>query len=105
MPIASITYFIRAFRRLVRSPVSMKNDDPGFPGKIPVPRDAADPEPKPDSGRSAKAIFHFNGGERDIVGVFEHRNLAGAVEGDIEFARQSRQRTVVEDVIVPLPRV
>src|SRR6185437_2804356 len=49
----------------------------------------------------AETVLHLNGGERDVVGVLEHRDLAGAVESDVEFARQPRQRAVVEDVVVP----
>ena len=64
--------------------------------------DAADAELEPDAGLDAKAVLHLDRGKRDVVGVFQHRDLAGAVEGDVELARQARQRAVVEDVIVPL---
>ena len=116
MPMPSMTYFRRALSRLVRSPRSMKtrtmasddlggvrrlDDDAGILGEILVAGDAADPEPKPDAGLDTKTVFHLDRGKGDVVGVFEHRDLAGAVEGDVEFARQSRQRTVVEDVVVP----
>ena len=78
------------------------DDDAGLLGKILVAGDAADAEAKPDAGLDAKAVLHLDRGERDVVGVFQHRDLAGAVEGDVELARQSRQRAVVEDVIMPL---
>ena len=77
------------------------DDDPGIGGKILVAGDAADPELEPDAGLDIKTVFHLDRGKGDIVGVLEHCDLAGAVEGDVEFARQSRQRAVVEDVIVP----
>ena len=48
-----------------------------------------------------KPSLTSHGGESDIVSVFQHRDLAGAVEGDVEFARQSCQRAVVKDVIMP----
>src|SRR6202041_698568 len=44
-------------------------------------------------------------GKGDVVGVLEHRNLAGAVECDVELARQSGQRAVVENVVVPFAGV
>ena len=67
--------------------------------------DAAEPKAKPDAGLDAETIFHLDRGERDVVGVFQHGDLAGSVEGDVELARQPVQRTIIEDVIVPLPRI
>ncbi len=81
------------------------DDDVAVFGEIPVPGDAAEPEAKPDAGLGAKAVLHFDRGERDVVGVFQHRDLAGAVEGDVELARQPVQRTIVEDMVVPLPGI
>ena len=116
MPMPSSTYFSRALSRLVRSPsidehahdgvgdlgrVLRLDDDAGLLGKILVAGDAADAEAKPDAGLDAEAVLHLDRGEGDVVGVFEHGDLAGAVEGDVELARQSGQRAVVEDVIVP----
>ena len=57
-------------------------------GEIPVAGDAAEPEAKPDAGLDAKTVLHLDRGKRDVVGVFQHRDLAGAVEGDVELARQ-----------------
>ena len=120
IPMPSMTYFSRALSRLVRSPVSMNTRTmasatlvasagltmmPVSLGKILVAGDAADPEAKPDAGLDAEPVLHLDRGEGDVVGVFEHRDLAGAVEGDVELARQSRQRAVVEDVVVPLAGV
>ena len=64
------------------------DDDAGLLGEILVAGDAADPEPKPDAGLDAEAVLYLDGGKRDVVGVFQHRDLAGAVEGDVELARQ-----------------
>src|SRR5207302_5125128 len=41
----------------------------------------------------------------DIVGVFQHRDDAAAVEADIELARNAVERAVVENVEVPFARV
>ena len=81
------------------------DDDAGVLGKIPVPGNAANPQAKPDAGLDPKAVFHLDRRKSDVVGVFEHRDLAGAVEGDVELARQSRQRAVVENVKMPLPGI
>ena len=53
-------------------------------------------------GSTPKPSFTSTAGKRDVVGVFQHRDLAGAVEGDVELARQPVQRAIIEDVIVPL---
>ena len=118
VPMPSSTYFSRALLRLVRSPRSMKtrttSDTLVASAGLtmmspylqnPVPGDAAEPEAKPDAGLGAKAVLHLDRGERDVVGVFQHRDLAGAVEGDVELARQPVQRAIVEDMVVPLPRI
>ena len=116
MPMPSMTYFIRALSAVgaiaeideyahdgigdlggVRRP----DDDAGILGKILVAGDAADPEAKPDAGFDAEAVLHLDRGKSDVVGVFEHRDLAGAVECDVELARQTGQRAVVENVVVP----
>ena len=78
------------------------DDDVGVFGKILVAGDAAEAQAKPDAGLDAETVLHLDRGKRDVVGVFQHRDLAGAVEGDVELARQAGQRAVVEDVVVPL---
>ena len=77
------------------------DDDSGILGEILVAGDPADAQAKPDARLNAEAILHFDRRESDIVGVFEYRDLAGAVESDVELARQSSQRAIVEDVVVP----
>ena len=81
------------------------DDDAGIFGKILVAGDAANPKAKPDARLDAETVLHLDRREGDVVGVFQHRDLAGAVEGDVELARQAVQRAVVEDVIVPLARI
>ena len=80
-------------------------DDAGVFGEVLVPGDAADAEAKPHAGVDPEAVPHLDGGKGDVVGVLEHGDFAGAVIGDVEFARQTGQRTVVEDVIMPFTRV
>src|SRR5512143_78633 len=41
--------------------------------------------------------------EADVVRFFDY--AATAIEGDIELARQAIERAIVEDVMMPLPRV
>ncbi len=116
MPMPSMTYFSRALSRLVRSPRSMNTRTmasatlvasagltmmPVSLAKSLCPVMPPIPSRNQMPGSTPKSVLHLDRGERDVVGVFEHRDLAGAVEGDIELARQSRQRAVVEDVVVP----
>ena len=70
-----------------------------------VSGDAAEAEPEPDAGRKPEAVVHLHGLEADIVGVFQHRDDAAAVEADIELARQAVERAVVENVEVPFARI
>ena len=65
------------------------DDDPGISGEILVTGDAADRQTKPDARLDTETVLHLDRRKGDIVGVFKHRNLAGAVKGDIELARQS----------------
>ncbi len=79
--------------------------DAGIAGKTLVPGEPAETQPEPDAGFQPEAVVHLDGLEADIVGVFQDRNDAGAVEADIEFARQAVKRAVVEDVEVPFARI
>ena len=63
----------------------------GVAGKVAMAGDAAEAELEPDAGFQAKAVLHLDRLETDIVGVLQHGNDAGAVEGDVELARQSRR--------------
>ena len=56
-------------------------------------------------GSAPKPSLHLDGLEADVVRVFQHRNAAGAVEGDVELARQAVERALVEDVEVPFARI
>src|SRR5665213_1997421 len=77
----------------------------GITGKTAVTGEPTQAEPEPDARLKSEALVHLHGLKADIVGVFQHRNNAGAVEADVEFARQAVQRAVVEDVEVPFARI
>ena len=87
-------------RRLLRL-----DDDAGVAREILVAGDAAEREPEPDAGLGAEAVLHLDRLEADVVGVFQHRNEAAAVEADIELARQAVERALVENVEMPFARV
>ena len=55
-------------------------------------------------GASPAALVHLHCLEADVVRIFQHRNRAGAVEGDIEFARQAVKRAIVENMEMPFAR-
>src|SRR5262249_1694772 len=59
---------------------------------------------EPDARLYAGPVRHLDRLEADVVGVLQHRNRAGAVERDVELARQTVEAAVVEDVEVPLAR-
>ncbi len=73
----------------------------GVAGEIVVAGNAAETELEPDAGREPEAVVDLHRLEADVVGILQHRNDAGAVEGDVELARQAVQRAVVENVEVP----
>ncbi len=77
------------------------DDDAGSAGEILVPGDAAEHELEPNARFDAEAILHRDGLEADVVGVFQHRDQAAAVEADVELARDAVERAVVEDVEMP----
>ena len=78
--------------------------DAGFAREVLVAGDAADHEPEPDAGRDAEPVLHLDRLEADVVGVLQHGDEAGAVEADIELARQAVERALVENVEVPFAR-
>ena len=78
---------------------------PVSPRKASVAGETAKAEPKPDARLEPEASFTCYRLEADVVGVFQHRDHAGAVEADIEFARQAVERAVVENVEVPFARI
>ena len=77
----------------------------GVASEIAVPGDAAETELEPDAGLEAEAVVHLNRLEADVIGILEDGNATGAIEGDVELARQAVERTVVEDVEMPFARV
>ena len=78
--------------------------DAGFAREVLVAGDAADHEPEPDAGRDAEPVLHLDRLEADVVGVLQHGDETGAVEADIELARQAVERALVENVEVPFAR-
>ena len=66
----------------------------GLVREILVAGDAAELQAEVDAVRRAR------GDEADVVGVFQHRHLAAAVEGDVELARQAVHLAVIEDVVM-----
>src|SRR6516162_6958184 len=119
MPPASITYLRRALARLVRSPWSIKthgcvgdlcrlgglHHHAGPVRKGLVSGDPAEEQPEPDACLHTEAILHLDGLKPDVVGIFDHRDDAGAVEADVELARNAVERAIVEDVEVPFARI
>jgi len=109
----SSTYFSRAFWRLVRSPWPRRphdrtghlhalvglQQDAGLEGEIEMAGDAAQLQAEIEAGLEASA-GDLAGDEADVVGVFEHRHAAAAIEGDVELARQAVHLAVIEDVVV-----
>ena len=78
--------------------------DAGVAGEIVVAGDAAERHAEINAFRHRCARRHFHRGEADIVGVFEHRHRAAAIERDVEFARQAVKLAVIEDVVMQLAR-
>src|SRR5262249_5748968 len=81
------------------------NDDAGIARKILVAGQTAEAEPEPDPRIETKSLFHRHRLKADVVGVLQNWNSAGTVEGNIEFARQTVERPIVEDVEVPFARI
>ncbi len=77
----------------------------GVARKTLVAGEPAQAKPKPDAGFEPEAVVHGDRLEADVVGVLQHRNDPGAVETDIELARQAVERAIVENVEVPLARI
>ncbi len=77
------------------------DDGAGLARQILVSRNTAENELEPDAGCNTGAIFDFDGLETDVIGVFQRRNGAAAIESDIEFAGQTIERALVQDMKVP----
>ncbi len=85
--------------------VGRLDHDAGFAREVFVAGDAADQETKPNPGRDLAAGFDLDRLEADVVRILEHGNDPAAIEPDVEFARQTVERTLVENVKMPLARV
>ena len=81
------------------------DDHAGIAREILVAGDAAKHQTEPDARLDAEAVLHHDSLKTDVVGVFQHRYDAAAVETDIELARNAVERAVVENVEMPLARV
>src|SRR4029079_5543844 len=81
------------------------DDHTCVPGEILVAGNAAKRETKPHARLGSETGLHFDRLKSNVVGILKHRDTAGPVESDIEFARQAIQRAFVENVEVPLARV
>ena len=84
-----------------RDAVLRRAHDSGVAGDVAVARNAAEHDAHPDAPLDARPVAHLDGLEADVVRLLEHRHDAGAVERDVELARQPVERAVVEDVEVP----
>ena len=79
-------------------------DDACAAGDVAMSGDSAEQQTKPDAWLAPAPIADQHGLETDVVGLFQCRNTAAAIEGDVELARQAVQRAIIEDVIVPFAR-
>jgi hypothetical protein len=73
------------------------HDHAGLARQVLVAGDAAEAEPVIHAGRHAETRRDADGGERDIVGLLQHRDGAAAVIGDVELARQAVQLAMMQD--------
>ena len=67
--------------------------------------DAAECQPVVDARRHAEALGDLDRGEGDVVGVFQNRDRAAAIEGDVELARQAVEFAMMQDEMVQGPRM
>ena len=81
------------------------DDHPGVTGEVLVTRDATERETKPNTRLDTEAGLHIYGLKSDVVGILKHRNAAGSIKADIEFARQPIERALIQDMEVPLARI
>src|SRR2546423_409315 len=81
------------------------HDHAGLAREVVVTGDAAEHQAKPDTGHDPEAVLHVDSLEPDVVGVFQHWDDAAAIEGDVELARKTVKRALIEDVEVPLARI
>ena len=81
--------------RLVR-----RHDDASIAREVLVTSYASQSEAEINSRFDAMPGKRFDRLKADVVGVFQRPNAPRAVEGDIEFARQPGERTVVKNMVV-----
>jgi hypothetical protein len=77
----------------------------GVAREILVTGDSAERETEIDARRDAMLVVHDNGLKADVIGVFQRADQSRAIKGDVELARQSVQRAIVEDVMMHGARI
>src|SRR5208283_2670882 len=85
--------------------LARRNDDAGLAREITVTGNAADDELEPDAWRDICAILDLNGLEANIIGVLERRDRTATIKGDIEFAWQTIERALIQNMKVPRARI
>ena len=88
------------FRRVLRT-----DHNAGVAREVAMACDAAERKAEPHARVDAVPVDHLDGLKAYVVGVFQHRDDAAAIEPDIELARQAVERAVIENVEVPLARI
>ena len=88
-------------QRRIRGP----DDDSGVAGETAVAGQSAEAKTEPDAGLEPEAVVHLHRLEADVVGILQNRNHSGAVESDVELARQAVERAVVENMEMPFARI
>ena len=82
-----------------------RNDNARIPREILVPGDAAQREAIPDARCHCGAFKNLYGLKADVVGVFQRGNDTATIKGHVELARQAIKRAIIEDMVMPCPRV
>ena len=81
----------------------------GITGKVAVAGDAAEQDTEIDAGRDSLALPDRYRRKADVIGIFQHRHAAAAVETDVELARQAVELPMLQNGVVELatqrPRV
>src|SRR5215510_10513867 len=81
------------------------DDDAGVAGKTTVACKPAEAKTEPDAGLKPESVVYLHRLETDIISVFQHGYHARAVEPDVEFSRQTVERSVVENMEMPFTRI
>src|SRR5437762_10644785 len=74
----------------------------GITGKVAVAGDAAEQDTEIDAGRDSLALPDRYRRKADVIGIFQHRHAAAAVETDVELARQAVELPMLQNGVVEL---